>query len=116
MVQLYVNVVQPPVVQLWFQVVPRALGVVQVFTPEAEWWCGGGVVGEGQPMQGCLGWHGSLVVVVISLFKKSSETEEAPRQNLLTLLKQFWSKKAIMPKYDMIILLYGLLSKTWGDG
>ena len=42
--------------------------------------------------------------------------EEAPRQNLLTLLKQFWSKKAIMPKYDMAILLYGLLSKMWGDG
>ena len=45
MVQLHVNVVQPPVVQLWFQVVPRAQGVVQVFAPEAEWWCGGGVVG-----------------------------------------------------------------------
>ena len=46
MVQLHVNVVQPPVVQLWFQVVPRAQRVVQVFAPEAGWWwCGGVVVG-----------------------------------------------------------------------
>ena len=45
MVQLHVNVVQPPVVQLWFQVVPRAKRVVQIFAPEASWRCGGRVVG-----------------------------------------------------------------------
>ena len=115
MVQLHVNVVQPPVVQLWFQVVPRAQRVVQVFAPEAGWWwCGGGVVVWWVRVNQCKVVLGDMEVLLWWSFhdsKISSEIEEAPRQNLLTLLKQFWSKNDKMPKYNLAILLYELLSK-----
>ena len=53
MVQLHVNIVQPPVVQLWLQVVPRAKRVVQVFAPEAGWWWGGVAVVVGYRVNQC---------------------------------------------------------------
>ena len=39
-----------------------------------------------------------------------------PPLTLLTLLKQFWSKEAIMLLHDMAMWLYRLLNKMLGDG
>ena len=96
MVQLQVNVVQPPVVQLWFQVVPRAKRVVQVFAPEAEWWCGSMVVGWWGRVNQCKVVLGSMEVWFRWSFLNSkipSEMEEAPCQNLLTLKNSFEAKR-----------------------
>ena len=78
------------------------------------WWCGGGVVVWWVRVNQCKVVLGDMEVLLWWSFhdsKISSEIEEAPRQNLLTLLKQFWSKNDKMPKYNMAILLYELLSK-----
>ena len=78
------------------------------------WWCGGGVVVWWVRVNQCKVVLGDMEVLLWWSFhdsKISSEIEEAPRQNLLTLLKQFWSKNDKMPKYNMAILLYELQSK-----
>ena len=72
------------------------------------WWCGGGVVVWWVRVNQCKVVLGDMEVLLWWSFhdsKISSEIEEAPRQNLLTLLKQFWSKNDKMPKYNMAILL-----------
>ena len=75
---------------------------------------GGGVVVWWVRVNQCKVVLGDMEVLLWWSFhdsKISSEIEEAPRQNLLTLLKQFWSKNDKMPKYNMAILLSELLSK-----